>query len=244
MKELALKSEKNRRQIACVIAHPDDLDHSMGGTAWMLKDACDLHVICATKGEHGIAGKSPEEAGAIREKEQAAACDLLDAELTFLGRIDSQLYTDKAICDEVAQLLGRLRPAAVFTLWPINEHPDHTAIYDITIRAMRQAGIYDRTEIYLTENAIGTQTNQFQPDVYVDISNVIEAKKALARCHRSQNPREEDVDKVVARNQLRGLLAGCQYAEGFKTVHPLTANGRRGRATVLLGLGVAADKSS
>lgn len=135
----------------------------------------------------GFGAKSADEAGAIREKEQAAVCELLGAELGFLGRIDSELYADKGICHEVAWLLGRVKPVGVFTLWPINEHSDHTAIYDITIRAMRKAGLYGDTEIYLAENAIGTQTNQFQPDVYVDISDVIEAKKALARCHRSHS---------------------------------------------------------
>lgn len=52
-----MKSGKDRPPVAFVLAHPDDLDHSMGGTAWMLKDAYDLHVFCATKGEHGIRGK-------------------------------------------------------------------------------------------------------------------------------------------------------------------------------------------
>lgn len=211
----------------------------MGGTAWLLKDACCLHVLCATKGEHGIRGKSPGEAGAIREKEQAAACRLLGAKLTFLGRMDSELYADKGICDEVARLLGRLKPVAVFTLWPINEHPDHTAIYDITIRAMRAAGIYGNTEVYLSENAIGTQTNQFCPDIYVDISDVTEAKRALVRCHRSQNPNADKVEDVIERNRLRGILAGCEYAEGFKTLYPLTANGPRGHASLLLDLGAA-----
>lgn len=88
----------------------------------------------------------------------------------------------------------------------------------------------------MSENAIGTQTNQFCPDLYVDISRVIEAKKALVRCHRSQSPNERAVERVISRNRFRGVLAGCQYAEGFKTLYPLTANGPRGRARLLLGL--------
>ncbi len=175
-----MEQVEGKKVVAVVIAHPDDMDHSMGGTAWLLKGAYQLHVICATKGERGIEGASLKEAGAIRQKEQEAACELLGAGLTFLGRIDGELYADKGVCEEVAGLLGEMRPAAVFTLWPINEHPDHVAIFDITMRALRIAGIYRETEIYLAENAMGTQTNQFDPDVYVDISGVIEGKRRLA----------------------------------------------------------------
>lgn len=232
-----MRRKKPKPPVAFLIAHPDDMDHSMGGTAWMLKDTHRLHVLCATKGERGIRGKSLGQAAAIRQKEQAAACKRLGADLTFLGRIDGELRADKAICDEVAQLLEKLKPVAVFTLWPINEHPDHVAIYDIAMQALRGAGLYRQSEIYLAENAVGVQTNQFCPDIYVDISEVIEAKKSLARCHRSQNPTEDNIEDVVARNRVRGLLAGCQYAEGFKTIYPLTANGSQGRATLLLGLG-------
>jgi LmbE family N-acetylglucosaminyl deacetylase len=232
-----MKVRGKRRAVAAVMAHPDDVEHSMGGTAWLLRNAYCLHILCATGGERGIRGKSADEARQIRQKEQAAACKLFGAKLAFLGRMDGDLYADKGICDEVAGRLARLKPVAVFTHWPINEHPDHTAAYDLTIRAIRQAGIRDRTEVYLSENAIGTQTNQFCPDVYVNISRVIEAKKTLVRCHRSQNPDEGAVERVVSRNQFRGMLAGCEYAEGFKTLYPLTANGPRGRATLLLGAG-------
>jgi len=142
-----MKAGAKKRAVAIVMAHPDDVDNSMGGTAWLLRNAYRLHVVCATGGERGIRGKSADRARAIRQKEQADACKLLGAELIFLGRMDGDLYADKGICDEVAGLLGRLKPAAVFTLWPINEHPDHTAVYDITIRAMRAARIRNDAEV-------------------------------------------------------------------------------------------------
>ena len=89
-----------KKNIVFIIAHPDDLSHSMGGTAFLLKKEFDLHVFCLTKGEYGIKGKTPAEAGAIREKEEAAACDILEAKLTFLGQIDAHTYADKEICEK------------------------------------------------------------------------------------------------------------------------------------------------
>ena len=230
--------------VVFIVAHPDDVAHSMGGTALLLRDQHKLHVLCATKGERGIHGKTLEEAAAIREEEEAAACRLLDADLTFLGRIDGELFADKDMCTKVAGILRPLQPVAVFTLWPVNDHPDHVSAYDIATKAMKLAGLYGKVELYMSENTIGHQTNQFHPDLYVDISDVIEQKTALVRCHRSQNRDEGSVDRVIMRNVVRGMFAHCEYAEGFKTVYPLVAASQTGRSgSVLLDLGLSAPET-
>ena len=209
----------------------------MGGTAWLLKARYRLHVLCLTKGERGIKGASLQKAAAIREKEEAAACRLLGAKLTFLGQIDGETFADRRTCETVARIMKRVQPAAVFTLWPINLHPDHTTAYEVATKALHLAGRFRDTEVYLSENTIGTQTRQFNPDLYVDISDVVDAKRNLARCHRSQNPSDEHIERVIERNRVRGLFAGCRHAEPFKTMAPLTANGKQGRAAVLRRLG-------
>ncbi len=215
-----------RRNIVTVVAHPDDVSNSMGGTLLRLKDRYALHTLCATKGERGISGKTYDEAGAIREKEEAAASALLGAELTFLGRINGQLFADREICEAVAAIFRNLDPVAVFTLWPINRHEDHTAVYEITMKGLFLAGLVDKAEVYMSENDIGGQTLQFEPDVYVDITEVIDAKCEMVRCHVSQN--HGDVERVIRRNRVRGMFARCDYAEGFKTLLPITT-GRGGR---------------
>lgn len=226
----------NKPNIVFVIAHPDDLSHSMGGTAYLLKSKFQLHVLCLTKGEHGIKGKTPAEAAAIREKEEMAACQIIDAQLTFLGQIDAFTYADKEICEKVATILKSLSPVAVFTLWPINDHPDHIVVHGIATKALRLAGLYQQTEIYFSENTMGVQTNQFNPDIYINISEVIDVKRKMVQCHHSQNPLETDVDFVLQRNIFRGMLAGCKYAEGFKTNYPIIVNGKRKTGGVLLNL--------
>ena len=223
--------------VVYITAHPDDSSNAMGGTALLLKDTCDLHVLCATRGERGISGKTYEEAGAIREKEEAAACALMGAQLTFLGAVNGQLFADQAMCEKVAGILTELRPTAVFTLWPINEHEDHTAVYEITVKALMLSGLQGTTELLMGENDIGGQTNQFTPDVYTDISGVIEQKRELVRCHQSQYPTDERRQYVIQRNVFRGRLARCEYAEAFKSFYPVMG-GRWGRpsGSILLDL--------
>jgi len=221
--------------IVCVMAHPDDMSNSMGGTAWLLKDRYPLHVLCATRGERGIRDKTYEEAAAIREKEEAAASALLGAHLTFLDRVNGELYADREICERAAAIFRELQPLAVFTLWPINRHEDHTTVYEIALKALHLADLADTVEVYMSENGMGGQTNQFEPDLYVNISAVVEQKAAMVRCHVSQN--QGDADRVLERNRIRGLLAGCEYAEGFKTLRPVMT-GRWGRrsGSILLDL--------
>ena len=65
-----MTAKKSRQSIAFIFAHPDDVEFSMGGTAWKLRHDYDLHVILATRGQHGVKDTPPEEGGAIRTKEQ------------------------------------------------------------------------------------------------------------------------------------------------------------------------------
>ena len=225
------------RNILCTAAHPDDIVHAMGGTAWLLKDRYKFHVLCATKGERGIKGKSMDESAAIREKEEGAACEMLGAELTFLGQIDGEVFAGRDVCERIAGVITELEPAAVFTLWPVNV-ADHLMAAAATVKALYMADRFFTTELYFYENGIGGQTNQFDPDLYVNITDVIEQKRALVRCHASQNPSERLVEDVIDRSRLRGRFARCEFAEAFKTAMPLMSSrwGRKAGSLLLEGL--------
>ena len=217
-----MKSDSKSGSIVFIVAHPDDVAHAMGGTAWLLHKQYDLHVFCATKGQRGIADKTPDEAACIREPEEMAVCRKLNASLTFLSQMDGEVYSDRETCTTVGEALKRLQPAAVFTLWPVNRHPDHVAAYDIAMQAVRHSGISRDTDVYMAENDIGGVTRQFEPDILVDISDVIEQKKELVRLHKSQNPDEEAVNQVISRNVFRAKFTSCTYVEAFKLTSPVT----------------------
>ena len=68
-------SEKDRKKIMVIGAHPDDAETSVGGTICLLTDAGhEVVSVYLTRGQAGIRGKSHEEAAAIREQEARAAC--------------------------------------------------------------------------------------------------------------------------------------------------------------------------
>ena len=208
----------------------------MGGTAYLLKDKWQLHIFCLTKGERGIPGMSMQDAAAIREKEELAAAGILGAQVVFPGVIDGDVCADMAICEWMSIRLKELNPVALFTLWPINI-PDHFMAYAIAIKALQLSGLLHTIDVYMPENAIGIQITQFDPDLYVDIGDVIEKKKEMIRCHKSQNPDESSVERVIARNRLRGTMAKCEWAEPFKVMAPLiNKRGERREGRLLLNL--------
>ena len=218
-----------RRNILFVIPHQDDLEFGMGGTAYLLKDKYKL-TVCLVLGQ---------EASYMRMQEQEAACRMLGADLVSLKR--TELFADKATCEEVAEVMRRLDPVAVFGMWPLDVHPDHSASSEITRRAMHMADV--NPEFYMFEGDFAVQTVRFDPDIFVDITSVIEAKKELLLCHKSQNTEQDLVEKCMSQFFMRGQQAHCRpifyrkeediaYAEGFKTLRPVTSN----RECILFGL--------
>lgn len=199
-------------------AHPDDVAACMGGTAWMLRDHYRLHTVCATKGERGRTDWTMEQTAAVRQKEQQQESGLLGAELTFLGRIDAELFADAEICHAAAEIIRKVRPAAVFTLWPIDYHPDHSAISEIVRKAHMLAK--STAELLFYEAEFSSQTTQFNPDIYVDVSDVFDHRLRLTQCHACQNVDGRMEQALTEQAVFRGGQAGCKYAEGFKTLRP------------------------
>ena len=216
--------------ILFVVAHPDDVAFGMGGTAWLLKDRYDLHVVCVTKGERGLPGRSLAATAALREQEEAGACALLGAKLTFLGKIDREVYADAETCRPVAEIIRRLAPVALLTIWPIDTHPDHSAIAEIAKKSVFLAQ-HPLEIIYSEEDMIG-QTSHFAPDFYVDISRVMDDKLRLIRCHACQNASDRMAQAALQQATVRGRESGCVLAEGFRSLRPPATDD----ASVLTGL--------
>ena len=223
----------NARTIACIAAHPDDIEFGLGGALFLLKDkGYDLHFIVLTSGQKGIKGMSPDQALAVREKEQRAACDMLGAELTFMREMDGQLFAGPEVCRKTGEVLKEIEPVAVFTFWPINV-PDHSAAFHIAQRALYFADAYYTPELYLYATSIGGQTNHFHPDIYVNISQVAEKKVELIRCHESQCGGALD-EHLLGDNKFRGREARVEYAEGFKPIHKMVGTRWERRSRYLL----------
>jgi LmbE family N-acetylglucosaminyl deacetylase len=226
----------NADNIVFICAHQDDIT-SVAGTLLRLKERYKLHDFCLTLGQKGKLPESGRDTAEVRCEEEAEVCRLLNADLQFFDQMDGELFAGQGICEWVAAELGKLKPAAVITLWPL-EKPDHAAAAQIALRALTIADLYFTTEIYLrvSHEAISRMAS---PELYVNISDVIEEKIAVARCYKSQWG-EKQFEYIREFAAFLGRMAWCDYAEAYKTALPMIDQ-RWGRPTevgrILLDLG-------
>jgi LmbE family N-acetylglucosaminyl deacetylase len=201
-------------KIVCTGAHPDDPESGCGGTLARFS-ALGHHVtiLYLTRGEAGIAGKSHDEAGAIRTVECEAACKILGAKPLFAGQIDSEAYVNKDTVGSFGKLLAAEDPDIVFAQWPIDGNLDHQVGSILTFRAWLAAR--GRFELYYYEVDLGTQTLGFHPTDYVDITTVRETKKAALFSHKSQRGDRIYSMFHFAMENFRGRETGCSAAEAF-----------------------------
>jgi LmbE family N-acetylglucosaminyl deacetylase len=208
---------KRRLRVLCVGAHPDDPESGCGGT--LARYAALGHrvtIAYLTRGERGIAGKSLDEAAAIRTAEAEAACRILGATPVFAGQIDGATEVNGARVDAMAKLVADQAPDVVFAHWPVDTHLDHQVAGVLAYRA------YLRSPrpflLYFFEVMTGSQTMGFVPTDYVDIAAVHDRKLAALYAHKSQNPEEIYRDHHEIMEEFRGREAGMRLAEAFARV--------------------------
>jgi N-acetylglucosamine malate deacetylase 1 len=210
----AISAREDRRlKVLVVGGHPDDPESGCGGT--MARFADTGHEVVAlylTRGEAGIPGKSHVEAASIRTAECLEACKILKARPAFAGQIDGSTEINANLYDEMRRLLQSEEPDIVLAHWPIDTHRDHRAasflVYDAWIH------LSQKFALYYFEVMSGSQTQNFSPTDYVDITTTEGRKRAACFAHKSQNP-EGFYSHHDMMNKFRGLESGHRFAEAF-----------------------------
>ena len=202
-------------KVVCVGGHPDDPESGCAGTlARYAALGHEVTVIYLTRGERGIPGKSLDEAATTRSAECEAACKIIGAKPVFFGQIDGATEVTKAHVDAMTQLLAAHNPDVVFTHWPVDTHMDHQVASLLTIRAWMGRPLRS-SRLYFYEVNSGSQTEGFLPNTYVDISSVLDRKKAALFAHVSQDGQAiwRQHHEIMA--QWRGREVGVLAAEAF-----------------------------
>jgi LmbE family N-acetylglucosaminyl deacetylase len=225
-------SDASRMNVLAVAAHPDDLEILCAGT--LARYAAAGHAVTMavfTSGNMGDARIGPTELARIRETETRAAAQLLGARLIWPGVDDEHVFPNETQRRLMIDLLRETDPDVIFTHSPEDYHPDHRNLSQLVFDSYFQKGLphipdqrlpacrFAQAEIYYLDTIGGVG---FEPVEYVDITDTMELKRSMLRCHRSQFAAMSelastdllDLIEIVAR--FRGLAARCRYAEGFR----------------------------
>ena len=203
-------------KVVCVGGHPDDPETGCGGTlARFYRAGHEVTIIYLTKGESGIKGKTYQETAVIRMEEAKQACKILNAKPVFAGQINGDCVVNNEWYTKIQNLLEAENPDIVFTHWPIDSHKDHMAASIMT--QMAHLKMKQKFQLYFFEVYTGTQTQNFHPTDYVDISETQAQKRKAVFCHASQGFVTDEYYQTFhgIMEDFRGLSISVKGAEGF-----------------------------
>lgn len=216
-----------------IVAHPDDLEFGMAGTAakWVKGGSRVIYVVITdgNVGSHDD-GMTREKLAEVRRAEQTAAADVVGAECVFLGYDDGFLQPTLELRKKLVRLMRQYRPDTVVTMDPTNlfpsddyiNHPDHRAAGQATLDAVFPAVEMDLLYPDLAaEGLTGYKVNYVcitmspKANYFVDISDTIDLKVEALKKHESQFEVAEAAKMIRAWAAEAGKKVGFDFAESY-----------------------------
>jgi len=191
-------------------AHPDDLEYGCGGTLIKYSTAGhNVYLLIMSEGEMG--GK-----GNIRKAEQMKSAKIINVKKVFWGGFkDTKMQINKYVISKIERILSQIEPDFIFTPYFDDTHQDHRNLSRATISATR----YIRNVLFYE----APTTQNFTPNVYVDISTVFDGKISTLKTHESQVNKTNIeglniIEIATSTATFRGVQARVKYAEGFNSL--------------------------
>lgn len=220
--------------VLAILAHPDDMEIYCAGT--LLKYHKQGHKVVACHLANGNMGHfviMPDELASIREKEAQAAAAIAGYEVINGGFGDLTINSaNEKQLEKVIEIIRKVKPDVIITHDPEDYASDHTEVSKLVFTGSFSASCphfkpelgesTPITPIYYTEHAAGVN---FVPTEFVDITEEMETKEAMLKCHQSQLKwllEHDNLDIVeVQRNRAAFWANQCQvgYAEVFKQLY-------------------------
>jgi len=202
-------------KILAIGAHPDDIEIYMFGLLSAFLNRGDkVYPVVATDGSLGTVSIK-KNLKMIRKKETKKAMKKFN-EPIFLDAKDGSLSSNLTVTKTIKKIILSIVPDLIVTHSPFDYHPDHRALSKYVKDA---AGFV--SPILYADTLMGVN---FNPSIYINISDYIEEKLSAIMFHRSQNP-EKFVHATKLLNNFRaaqcnGDVNGYAEAYSFESIFP------------------------
>ncbi len=196
--------------ILAIGAHPDDIEFGCGGTLSKYSEkGHKVYMLVLSKGDKG--GDSE-----LRQEEQENSARILGAEKLYFGDYkDTEIVQSQKLITEIEGFLKEIKPGFIFVHYSDDTHQDHRNLSDSTISATR----YIRNVLFYE----GPTTQNFTPNVFVDISSALGRKLECLEAHVSQVSRTNIeglsiIEAAESTAHFRGIQGRVEYAEAFNSL--------------------------
>ena len=196
--------------ILAIGAHPDDIELGCGGL--LIKSARQGHNVYMYSLTRGGAGGDAKQ----RSEELARSARFIKAKQLWIDNFeDSKLTVSNDLINHIEFFINKANPDLILTHSHGDVHHDHRAIALATLEAARFNSNVLSYEIPLSRN--------FDPKVFVDISEVVNEKVELIEIFWSQQSK-----LYLKSNAIKGLAeyralqsrlnTGIKYVEAFEVM--------------------------
>ncbi|MDH3753133.1 MAG: PIG-L family deacetylase [Acidimicrobiia bacterium] len=197
-----------------IVAHPDDIDFGTAGTiARLTKAGTTVSYALVSSGEAGAPEDMPRtEVAALREREQrSAAAEVGVSDVIFLRWPDGRIEPTLELRRDLSRVVRQVRPDLVICQSPearwdriYSSHPDHLAVGRATMAVLYPDAQNPHAHPELLAEGLEPHSvpeawvlGLEPPDVFIDITEVFEAKVAALGSHVSQTADRFEIDELL-----------------------------------------------
>ena len=222
-----------------IAAHPDDIEFVMAGTLLLLGRAgYDLHYMNVANGSGGSVTMDADQTKAVRTQESRDSVGLLGAQFHPPLVDDLQIYYTPELVAKLCAIVRKVNPEILLIPSPQDYMEDHTNVSRLMVtaafsRTVRNFPTDPPSNFIRSEMALyhampyGLQDQLRQPvaaHLYVDVTSVMDAKRTVLACHRSQKEwldASQGLNNFIITmenlNRRVGSMSGkFEYAEGWR----------------------------
>ncbi len=207
-------------KILVVGAHLDDLELACGGTlAKAIQKGHQVKVLIMSKSGYTNVEGVVQRADEVAVEEGLNALHTLgieDIEILDFPTKDIPFRSD--VVNDIDLRIRSYKPDIIFSHHPFDTHQAHMGVAQATIAAARR-----ENTIFFFEpiTPSGRSYVAFRPQLYVDISDVIDTKLESLTKHTTEYNKfgaEDWIEGVRCRCGFRGYEIGTKYAEAFEVL--------------------------